>query len=55
LQGWRIGPLPLPRWLAPKVRARCFEADGEYRFRVVVAHPWLGVVMAYAGRLKIDG
>ena len=55
LESWRIGPLPLPRWLAPQVRARCFAADGEYRFRVVVAHPWLGVVMAYAGRLTADG
>jgi len=54
LQGWRLGSLPLPRWLAPKVRARCFEADGAYRFRVVVAHPWLGVVMAYAGRLTVE-
>ncbi len=55
LQGWRVGPLPLARWLGPQVRARCFEADGDYRFSVVVAHPWLGVVMAYAGRLELDG
>lgn len=51
LQGWRLGPLPLPRWLAPTVRARCFAAQGQYRFSIVVAHAWLGVVMAYAGRL----
>jgi len=30
-------------------------ADGAHRLSVVVAHRWLGVVMAYAGRLKIDG
>jgi hypothetical protein len=54
LVGWRLGPLPLPRWLAPTVRASSFEADGSYRFSVVVAHAWLGVVMAYAGRLNID-
>ena len=54
LRGWRLGPLPLPRWLAPNVRARCFEADGQYRFSVVVAHRWLGLVMAYAGRLTVD-
>jgi hypothetical protein len=53
LRGWRIGLLPLPRWLGPKVRARCFEAGGEYRFSVIVAHAWLGVVMAYAGRLTV--
>jgi hypothetical protein len=54
LESWRVGPLPLPRWLGPTVRARCFEVDDEYRFSVVVAHAWLGVVMAYAGRLTID-
>ncbi len=53
LEGWRLGPMPLPRWLGPKVRARCFEADGTYRFSIVVAHAWLGVVMAYAGRLAV--
>jgi hypothetical protein len=53
VQGWRLGPVPLPRWLGPKVRARCFEEGGEYRFSVMVAHAWLGVVMAYAGRLRL--
>ncbi|MDQ0465472.1 hypothetical protein QO010_003261 [Caulobacter ginsengisoli] len=51
LDGWRLGPLPLPRRWAPRVRARSFERDGVYRFRVMIAHPWLGVVFAYAGRL----
>jgi hypothetical protein len=53
-EGWRIGPLPLPDWLGPRIRARCFERDETYRFRVVVAHPWLGVLMAYAGRLTMN-
>jgi len=53
-EGWRIGPLPLPGWLGPRIRARCFERDGTYRFRVVVAHPWLGVLLAYAGRLNVN-
>lgn len=50
-QGWRLGPLPLPRALAPTIRARAFERDGAYRFSVAVAHPWLGLMFAYAGRL----
>lgn len=52
LDGWRLGPLPLPRRWSPIVRARSFEQGGVYRFRVMVAHPWLGVIFAYAGRLR---
>jgi hypothetical protein len=51
LLGWRFGPLPLPRALAPRTRAVTFARDGVYRFRVLVAHPWLGVVFGYAGRI----
>jgi len=50
--GWRIGPMTLPRILAPRIRARCFDRDGIYRFSVVVAHAWVGLVLAYAGRLE---
>lgn len=57
LEGWRLGPIPLPRAWAPRVRARTFgrpdvEGKGAYRFRVLVAHPWLGVIFGYAGRLS---
>lgn len=51
-EGWRLGPVPLPRAWAPRVRARTFARDGVYRFRVLVAHPWLGVIFGYAGRLS---
>ena len=51
-EGWRLGPIPLPRAWAPHVRARTFARDGAYRFRVLVAHPWLGVIFGYAGRLS---
>lgn len=56
LDGWRFGfgrtgGWELPRRWAPIVRARSFERDGTYRFSVLVAHPWLGVIFAYAGRL----
>jgi hypothetical protein len=47
----RLGPVPIPRRLSPRIRARAFEAGGEYRFSVAVAHPWLGLLFAYAGRL----
>jgi len=53
-EGWRLGPLPLPRAWGPRVRARTFARDDAYRFRVLVAHPWLGVIFGYAGRLNVD-
>jgi saccharopine dehydrogenase-like NADP-dependent oxidoreductase len=56
-EGWRLGPIPLPRDLAPHIRARTFARPNQdrtraYRFRVLVAHPWLGVIFGYAGRLS---
>jgi hypothetical protein len=48
----RVGPLPLPRLLRPRIRARAFEADGMYRFSVAVAAPLAGLLFAYAGRLR---
>ena len=45
--------MPLPRALAPRIHARSFARDGVYRFSVVVAHPWTGVLLAYAGRLDV--
>lgn len=50
-EGLALGPLPLPRALAPAIRARAFERDGVYHFSVAVAHPLLGLMFAYAGRL----
>jgi Domain of unknown function (DUF4166) len=52
--GWRLGPLPLPRLLAPRIHARSFARNGDYRFSVAVAHPWVGLVLAYAGRLEVE-
>lgn len=54
LESWRLGPLPLPAAWAPRTRARTFARDGVYRFRVLVAHPWIGVIFGYTGRLARD-
>jgi hypothetical protein len=51
-EGWRLGPLAMPTWLGPICRGRCLERDGTYRFSAIVAHRWLGVLVAYAGRLR---
>lgn len=42
---------PLPAVLAPRIRAISFAKDGGYRFRAITAHPWLGLIFAYSGRL----
>lgn len=47
----RLGAVPLPRPLRPRIRARTSEADGTYRFSVAVAVPVAGLLFAYAGRL----
>jgi hypothetical protein len=52
--GWRLGPVRMPDWLSPRIRARCFERDGAYRFSVVVEHWALGVIVAYVGRLDVN-
>jgi Domain of unknown function (DUF4166)/Semialdehyde dehydrogenase, NAD binding domain len=52
-EGWRLGPFAMPMWLGPVCRGRCLERDGIYRFSAIVAHPWLGVLVAYAGRLQL--
>lgn len=51
LCGWSAAGFPLPRRLAPLVRAGAEDANGLYRFRVVVAHRWIGLLFAYRGTL----
>ncbi|WP_205826934.1 DUF4166 domain-containing protein [Mesorhizobium zhangyense] len=51
LCGWSVAGLPLPGWLAPRIRAGAEGAGGLYRFRVLVAHRWIGPLFAYRGTL----
>lgn len=50
--GWRLGPVPLPKTLAPRMHARAVDDAGVYRFRVAMDHPLTGLVFAYAGTLE---
>jgi hypothetical protein len=52
LVGWSLGPIGLPLQWAPTIRAVVRAHGAIYRFSVVVAHPWVGVLAAYAGRLQ---
>ncbi len=50
--GWRLGPVPLPRRLAPRADAREWVDDaGRFRFDVDVVLPGLGRLVRYAGWL----
>ena len=51
----RLGParLPIPRWLAPRVRARAGPAEGAegMQVRVEVSLPGVGILCSYRGSL----
>lgn len=51
LQGWSAFGVPFPRWLAPRIAATETEQDGRFKFRVSVALPLIGPVVAYEGLL----
>jgi Domain of unknown function (DUF4166)/Saccharopine dehydrogenase NADP binding domain len=51
--GWRIGPLRLPAFLAPRSEAREFVDDeGRFRFDVRMSLPFFGLMAHYRGWLK---
>lgn len=53
--GWRLGALPLPRFLAPRSQARAFVDDtGRYRFDVPITLPLIGALVHYRGWLVAD-
>lgn len=49
---WTILGIPMPETIAPKIRAAAVDHSGQYQFRVVVAHNWLGLLFAYRGTLE---
>lgn len=56
VDGWRLGPIPLPRALAPSTRAH-EEVDGEGRFvfDVEISAPLIGRLVRYRGWLTRIG
>lgn len=52
---WRIGPVRLPKRLAPHTPARAFvDAQGRYSFDVTIALPFIGRLVNYRGWLVPD-
>jgi hypothetical protein len=50
----QIGPIALPRVLAPSMNAWESEKDGKYQFEVSVGLPLFGPVIRYSGSLELE-
>jgi NAD(P)-dependent dehydrogenase (short-subunit alcohol dehydrogenase family) len=55
MQRWWIGPLRLPKWLAPRSTAREWAQDGRFQFDVPIALPLIGRLVHYRGWLDPAG
>lgn len=47
MRRWWIGPLPLPKWLAPRSTAREWAEGGRFHFDVPIALPLIGRLVHY--------
>ncbi len=53
--GWRLGPLPLPKALAPRSLAKeSATGDGRFQFDVPIDAPLLGRLTHYRGALRLE-
>ena len=50
----QLGPIPLPRVLAPSMNAWETEKDGKYAFEVSVNLPIVGRLIRYSGTLDLE-
>jgi len=52
VEGWRLGPIPLPRVLAPRTRTHeAVDAEGRFTFDVEISMPAAGRIVRYRGWL----
>ncbi len=52
VKGWRLGPIPLPRFLMPTTRAQAgMDAQARYTFDVWIGIPLIGRLIHYRGWL----
>ena len=54
LEGAKLGPLPLPGLLMPRLVAWEGERDGFYDFEVDVGLPLIGRLIRYRGKLRLS-
>lgn len=56
VEGWRLGPIPLPRALGPTTRAlEEVDAEGRFVFDVEISAPLIGRLVRYRGWLVRAG
>lgn len=56
ITGWRLGPIPLPHFLAPRSTAvEAVSDNGLFTFDVPIAAPLLGRLTRYKGELRLLG
>lgn len=56
VEGWRLGPIPLPRALAPRTAAHEeVDAEGRFVFDVEISVPLAGRLVRYRGWLVREG
>lgn len=52
VEGWCLGPVPLPRGLAPRTRTHeTVDDEGRFVFDVEISAPWIGRLVRYRGWL----
>jgi hypothetical protein len=52
IRRWTIAAIPMPLWLAPRIKAHEREEDGRFRFHVEIGHPLTGQIVGYRGWLE---
>lgn len=52
LRRWWFGPLPMPLFLAPRIRGREQERNGRFHFDVEIRLPLVGLLARYRGWLR---
>ncbi|MEH6678388.1 DUF4166 domain-containing protein [Phenylobacterium sp.] len=50
---WWLGPLPMPRALGPRTKARETVSDGIFHFDVAISMPMVGPIIRYEGSLAV--
>jgi hypothetical protein len=53
-RSWSVLGIPMPSFLLPRGDSFETESDGQLRFDVTIAVPWIGLIVAYRGALSPD-
>jgi Domain of unknown function (DUF4166)/Saccharopine dehydrogenase NADP binding domain len=51
-RSWSVLGIPMPSFLLPRGNSFETEREGEFRFDVTIAVPWIGMIVAYRGALS---